>query len=230
MIDIQHMNTLAAGQNRIVVHPKDTGAILVNPGMGWVFHHYDNDINAYGSRLKPSDTVDDFPGVGVIYLRLAWEYLEPEEGKFNWSIVDIPSQRWIPKGKQIAFRFSCYDGGKGTPDWVRKAGAHVDYQDKGGLVEKSATWAPDFEDPVFLKKLDNFLAAAAQRYDGDPNVAFIDVGSFGIWGEGEGAPHTYSAKTVRTHIELHTKHFKRTLLVLSDNYTYQGKGGEKLLI
>ncbi len=39
--------------------------------MGWVFHHYDNDIVRYGSKLEPWDTVDEFPGVGVIYLRLA---------------------------------------------------------------------------------------------------------------------------------------------------------------
>ena len=48
--------------------------------------------------------MDDFPGVNVVYLRLAWSYIEPEEGKFNWSVVDTPAQRWIAKGKQVAFR------------------------------------------------------------------------------------------------------------------------------
>jgi hypothetical protein len=98
LINSLQINTLADGQNRILVRPEDTGAILVNPGMGWVFHHYDNSIEKYGSHLEPWDTVDDFPCVGVIYLRLAWEFIEPEEGKFNWFIVDILSQRWIPKG------------------------------------------------------------------------------------------------------------------------------------
>ncbi|MBM4028175.1 MAG: hypothetical protein FJ280_22695 [Planctomycetes bacterium] len=71
----------------------------------------------------------------MVYLRLAWEHIEPEEGQFNWSILDIPAQRWIPKGKQIAFRFSCDDSNRGrTPEWVRKAGAHVDYLGPGGLV------------------------------------------------------------------------------------------------
>ena len=35
---------------------------------------------------------------------------------------------------------------------------------------------------MFLEKLDHFLAAMARRYDGNPNVAFIDIGSFGMWG------------------------------------------------
>ena len=232
--------TAAGADNTIIVRPSDTGAILVNPGMGWVFHHYDDSLQNYGGRLEPWDTVDDFPGVGVIYLRLAWSYLEPEEGKFNWSFVDIPAQRWIAKGKRIALRFTCdedTDQQPAVPEWVRKAGASGYYsrQDARGISHFSAVgdskrWAVDFDDPVFLDKLDHFLAAAAERYDGDPNVAFIDVGSLGIWGEGDPREFPYSAATVQRHIDLHRKHFKHTLLALNDNSTYQGRGGEKTLI
>ena len=64
---------------------------LVNPGMGWVFHHYDNGINSYGGRLEPWDTVDEFPGVGVIYLRLAVVLLlRRARRQIDRSIVDIP--------------------------------------------------------------------------------------------------------------------------------------------
>ena len=41
--------------NRVVVQPKDTGVALVNPGMGWQFHHYDNNLRVYGLRLEPFD-------------------------------------------------------------------------------------------------------------------------------------------------------------------------------
>jgi len=30
--------------DRTVVHPQDTGVALINPGMGWMFHHYDNSL------------------------------------------------------------------------------------------------------------------------------------------------------------------------------------------
>ena len=117
----------AAQTRRAVVQPQDTGAALVNPGMGWSLHHYDNNITRYGLELEPSDTVDDFPGVSDVYLRLAWSYIEPEEGKFNWSIVDTPAQRWIAKGKRVSFRFSCSESSNNqtyaTPEWVRLAGA-----------------------------------------------------------------------------------------------------------
>lgn len=218
------------GDNRVVVHPKDTGAALVNPGMGWQFHHYDNNIVRYGLELEPSDTVDEFPGLSSIYLRLAWSFIEPEEGKFNWSIVDTPAARWIAKGKQVAFRFTCSEGGgPGTPEWVRKAGAKsVPLPGRNGATDASR-WEVDFDDPIFLDKLDHFLAAAAARYDGSPEVAFIDVGSFGIWGEGHTGSSSrlpYSAATIRRHIDLYKKNFKHTLLVANDDLSNQGRGLE----
>jgi hypothetical protein len=79
--------------------------------------------------------------------------------------------------------------------------------------------------------LDHFLAAAASRYDGSPEVAFIDVGSFGVWGEGHTFSSTriaYSAGTVRRHIDLYCKHFKRTLLAANDDFALQGRGQETI--
>ena len=220
------------GGNRVVVRPKDSGAALVNPGMGWQFHHYDNNIRNYGLDLEPSDTVDEFPGLSSVYLRLAWSFIEPEEGKFNWSIVDTPAARWIAKGKQVAFRFTCSEGTPyATPEWVRKAGAKGYLHSGKGVSAEGRIWEPDFDDPIFLDKLDHFLAAAAARYDGSPDVAFIDVGSFGIWGEGHTYASTqlpYSAATVRRHIDLHQKHFKRTLIVANDDFANQGRGLEAI--
>jgi hypothetical protein len=219
-----------AGEKTAVVHPQDTGAALANPGMGWVLHHYDNIAFNYGGKLEPSDTVDDFPGVTVVYLRIAWSYLEPEEGRFNWSVLDTPAQRWLDKGKQIALRITCSESFMkyATPQWVQKAGAKGDnFRSGKGIDPNGPYWDPDFDDPVFLEKLDHFLAALAQRYDGNPEVAFIDVGSFGVWGEGHTFASTrkpYSAETVIKHIDLHRKHFKKTLLAANDDFASQGRG------
>lgn len=211
------------------VYPEDTGEPLVNPDMGWVLHFYDNSPNAYGTRLEPSDTIDDFPGLSVIYLRIAWSFLEPEEGQFNWSVLDTPAQRWIAKGKRIALRITCSETPVpwATPQWVNNAGAKgYFFEPSQGIKENGTYWEPDFNDPVFLEKLDHFLEALARRYDGNPSIDFIDIGSLGVWGEG----HTWhstqkpiSIETIKKHIDLHLKHFKNTIIALNDDLITNGQ-------
>jgi hypothetical protein len=223
---------LASGvlaDERTTTRPADTGQALVNPQMGWKLNFYSNILANYGSKLAPSDTLDDFPGLSTIYLRLPWGYIEPQEGVFDWSVVDAPAQRWIDKGLQVAFCFSCSESWMrwATPKWVADAGAKgFNFTVGKGVDENGPFWEPDYNDPVFLDKLDKFLAAAAARYDGNPSVAFVDVGSFGVWGEGHtfaSTKITYSADTVKKHIDLHAKHFARTLLAANDDYGFQGR-------
>jgi hypothetical protein len=216
----------------VIVRPRDTGVALVNPGMGWVFHFYDDSLESYGGKLPPSDTVDDFPGLSTVYLRLPWAYVEPEEGRFDWSLVDVPAQRWIARGKEVAFRFTASDTtlAHATPRWVEQAGAKgYRFEPGKGVVPNGKMWEPDFDDPVFLAKLDGFLAAAAARYDGAPGIAFVDVGSFGARGGGDTASTTrrvYPAASVARHIDLHKKHFKKTLLVASVRFAEDARGEE----
>ncbi len=214
---------VAAGEVRL--HLEDTGEALCNPSMGWTLHFYSNFIENYGSKLEPSDTLDDWPGLSTIYLRVPWSFLEPGEGEFNWSLFDTPAQRWGAKGKQIAIRVSCSESWlrNATPAWVQEAGAKgIEFEFGKGPKPGGPLWDPDYLDPVFLEKLERFLAVMARRYDGSPNVAFIDVGSFGMWGEG----HTgFSSRlndeqtlaVVKRHIDIHVRHFKKTLLCISDD-------------
>ncbi|HEY3268763.1 MAG TPA: DUF4832 domain-containing protein [Armatimonadota bacterium] len=225
----------AGEAEREIVRPSDTGEALVNPGMGWTMHFYSNIPENYGSKLEPSDTVDDFPGLSTVYLRIPWAMVEPREGEYNWAILDTPAQRWISRGKQVAFRITCSENWMrfATPEWVKDAGAKGAFYVFGkGPDPNGSCWDPDFGDPVFLKKLDAFLSAMAARYDGNPDVAFIDVGSYGLWGEG----HTLMSSQVseakadpiiRRHIDLYRKHFPRTLLCISDDVAGPEKPGRR---
>jgi len=78
---------------------------LENPHKGWYHHYPDNHINKY--IIREDSHLLDFPGMDHIYIRLAWAYLEPEEGKFNWDIIDDIINKWIQKGLKISFRISC---------------------------------------------------------------------------------------------------------------------------
>lgn len=115
--------------------PADNGKGLVNPGMGWMLYYYSNALDIYGSKLNPEDTVEDFPGVGTVFLRLPWAFLEPEKGKFNWEIIDTPAQRWLQTGRQVAFCISATEQWtrQGMPQWVFDEGAK--YYEASHFVE-----------------------------------------------------------------------------------------------
>lgn len=217
----------AAGDDLSIVHPTATKEAIINPGMGWVHFHYSNRLWAYGGQQPAGDALDWFPGCSTIYFRIPWCYLEPEEGQFRWDLIDSYAQAWIERGKKIAIRVVASEDrfAYATPEWVRKAGAKGVWYRRSGQSHcnpEVELWDPVFDDPVFLEKLGHFLAAMAKRYNGNPHVAFIDIGSFGLWGEG----HTgYSSKlnqaqtdkAVKLHIDLHKKLFPDTLLAISDD-------------
>lgn len=217
----------------VTVRPVDTGQAMVNPDMGWTMHFYSNIPQNYGSKLEPSDTLEDFPGLSTVYLRVPWAFLEPAEGRFNWALFDTPAQRWIARGKRVAFRVTCSENWMrfATPEWVKAAGAKgTFYQFGKGPSEQGGSWDPDFGDAVFLGKFDRFLAAMGARYDGNPNVAFVDIGSFGLWGEGHTfmssqVPADRTLAIVKQHIDLHRKHFPHTLLCISDDVAGHDKPG-----
>lgn len=213
----------ASGQ--VTVTPADTNQALINPGMGWALHYYSGRTGNYGYRLKPSDSLDWFPGCSVIYMRIPWAFVEPEEGQYNWPVFDTPAQRFIAKGKKLAIRINCCEHWIpwSTPKWMMEKGVKGVWFVKGkGPDPEGQLWEPDYLDPIYLEKLEMLIKALADRYDGNPNVAFIDLGTFGLWGEGHTSASSklskeVSEKAVKKQIDLYTKYFTKTLLCISDD-------------
>ena len=234
---------LAAGQlsaETVAVRPKATDEALINPDMGFVYYKYSNRLWAYGINTPENDTLDWFPGCSTVYMRVLWNDIEPEEGEYRWDLFDTAAQNWIAKGKKVAFRIICCNQTENaTPQFVRDAGAKgfwFEYANKalpGGKMPPR--WGPAYDDPVFLEKLENFVKAFARRYDGDPNVAFVDIGSFGLYGEGHvgrvGYPHLETpypkiekpeiraefVRLAKIHIDLWRRLMPNTYIVISDD-------------
>ena len=212
----------------------DTLRPLANPDKGWYHHQLDNGIDSY--QIKSDSVLATFPGMDHLYLRLCWAYLEPEEGKYDWSYIDRIMEKYVPLGYQISFRISSKETGGApnsmpkavngifyaTPYWVKLAGAKgIDRPEFG-----SPSWTPDWDDPVYLDKLDNFQSAFAEKYDGKPWVRYIDVGSIGEWGEGHTHFSTREAPTVdevKANINIYLKNFKKTQIVVTDDLIYYNK-------
>ena len=219
-------------------HPLwDTVRVLSNPGKGWYHHLLDNGISKY--KIRNDSIFFSFPGMDHLYLRLAWSYLEPEEGIFNWQVIDTIIDKYVPLGYGISFRITSKETGKfpgsvnqevagvqyATPFWVVKAGAG------GSVAERNGTksWVPDWDDPVYLKKLDAFHKAFAERYDGKPWLRYVDIGSIGEWGEGHTSFSTKvppSVEEVKANMDIFLKHYKKSQLVCTDDLIYYGKNEE----
>lgn len=209
---------------------QDHGQALINPGMGWVTYFYSNLYQNYGSRLAPSDTVRYFPGMNTVFLRIPWSFVEPEEGKFVWEILDTPAQRWIDTGGQVALCITATENWmeSGTPRWVFDAGAECYEVD--GFLE------PNYDDPIFLEKVDKFVQILAERYDGNPRIAYVFVGHYGMWGEGHTElttpkhGHSWGYDTQKQMIDIYRRHFKHTLLCISDDYVGHDLRGDRFPI
>jgi len=206
----------------------DATRVLINPHKGWYHHFPDNHPEKY-AIARDADLLD-FPGMDHLYIRLAWAYLEPKEGQFDWAVIDRIIEKWTAHGLGIAFRISCKETGTdrieqqfATPRWVMEAGAQGGHYRMGKATGPEGPWEPAFDDPVFLAKLDRFLAAFAARYDAKPWLRYLDIGSIGDWGEGHcwaGSRKDMSFAVRKAHIDLHLKHFKHTQLIISDDYVH----------
>lgn len=224
-------------QQTALISKWDTLRPLINPDKGWYHHMLDNGLDNY--LVQDEKELNAFIGMDHLYLRLAWAYLEPEEGKYDWSYIDEIVEKYVPMGYKISFRITSKETGGApgsvpievdgiryaTPYWVKEAGASGIDRPKYG----SASWTPNWDDPVYLEKLNNFHKAFAQKYDDKPWVRYIDVGSIGEWGEG----HTYystrippSKEEIIEHLNLFLKHYKNSLLVVADDLLKYGKSEE----
>jgi hypothetical protein len=206
----------------------DDSIPLANPHKGWYHHFPDNHPDKY--VIAQDADLLEFPGMDHLYIRLAWSYLEPQEGEFRWDVIDGLIDKWVTHGLGISFRISCKETSTdrieqqfATPKWVMEAGAEGGYYRRGETTGPDGPWEPRFDDLVFLEKLENFLRAFAARYDGKPWLRYIDIGSIGDWGEGHtssGSRIAYDFEQRLPHVDLHCKYFRKTQLVISDDFVY----------
>ncbi len=188
--------------------------ITENPGKGWV---------RYRSDYQETEAVLEYVSVG--YNRFNWNQLEPQEGVYDWSAIDTFLNKWDDLGKKAAFGIACASSTNSasylTPKWVFDAGAAYTMANNG------TQYVPVWNDPIFLTKLENFTKAFAKRYDGDSRIAFIDIRSYGNFGEthtGElSGSVALSANEEKKHIDIATKYFRKTqLMICTANTAEQG--------
>ena len=200
----------------------DAKTPLANPDKGWYLHYYDNGTGNYGNHKSAGWTLDYMRYLNHIYIRLPWNTIEPTEGGFQWALVDSVVDDFAEFGVGVSFRITCKEGGSycpyATPKWVRQAGAEGKDLDDG-------SWEPNYGDEIFLEKLENFHKAFAAHYANNPNVRYIDVGSFGDYGEGQtssGSKRSFSWAIIQKHFDIYAKYYPSTMICVSDDFIGSG--------
>lgn len=169
--------------------------ITKNPGKGWVRYGVNNSVanDEYPEYLD--DKAIEYSSVG--YMRYNWRDVEIADDVYNWSAIDSAINFWKQRGMKFAFGVmnadtsssADYADAEGkvyiTPKWVFDLGAkYVEGVRTDSLSNRIISdIIPVFDDPIYLKKCEEFANALAERYDGNPDVAWIDIRSYGNYGE-----------------------------------------------
>jgi hypothetical protein len=197
----------------VVTTFRETEESFANPGQGWMT-----------ARRLP-DGPGRFP-YSVAYFRLNWEEIEPAEGQYNWRLIDEALAAWAKREARIAFRIMTTNAhSKGyycSPKWLFDAGCQsYDYIEGGADITSGGARInriePDYGDPLYLEKHGLFIKALAERYDGHPQIEFLDIGSYGIWGEWH-TKHPQPWPVRKQIIDMYLNGFRKTPLAsMSDD-------------
>lgn len=137
---------------------------LVNPGIGW------QHAPGIGTPLL-AETVS-YPQRSDI----SWRILNPENGVYDWDVLDALLNEAVEDDKQFSFRVYTMRGedfgGHQIPEWVLNAGAEI-----------TPIGEPDYSNCAYQENWAVFVGELQARYDGHSSIAFIDISGYGDFNE-----------------------------------------------
>ncbi len=157
----------------VAITPVQTEEILANADMGWETFHRSSRHDRNLPSWIPST---------VYYLRWGWGELEPRPGKIAFDVVDRALKEARDSGQTLAFRVMCCSTTRNEPyhpRWLNEIGG----KELIAEYEGRAFPIPDLDDPITIQRHLDLIRRLGERYDGHPDIAHVDIGSIGWWGE-----------------------------------------------
>ena len=153
---------------------------------------YDRSVTA-GNPLKGfahsylwGQPVTDFPhSLEFLYLPLSALMDGPDSFTFDAGLEPLLAAA-EERGHQVIVRpYIDYPTKEsGLPAFLEGQVTMQTYTEFGGGE------SPDYTDPDLRAAMASFIAAFGAEYDGDPRIAFVQLGLVGFWGEWHTWPHT----------------------------------------
>ena len=203
------MGDAAMSQEMVTVRPKETDALLANPGIGWETFHR--------TRTKDRALPAWLPST-LHYARWGWGTLEPKAGEIDHGFLGKELAESREAGQQLAFRVMCCSTNPRDPyfpGWLRDIGGRIiETKRRDGPMMP----VPDLDDPKILERHLDFIRRLGERYDGHADIAHIDLGSVGWWGEWHMSGATNAkmptAATQKKIVDAYLAAFTKTQLVM----------------
>ena len=171
------------------VYPVLNNDNIINPYRGYV--------NYRAEDLQDNSPVKDM--FSSIICRPLWSEIEPAEGVYNWTLIDEKIEYAKNNGLRVAIGIQPAYNNKGSmngsraqyvikqaaPLWLFDnyscpyTTAYYDSPDLGRVTAKVPVWDSD----IYLEKMGNFINAFLERYNGNPTVSYVDMRTYGNWGE-----------------------------------------------
>ncbi len=186
---------------------KEYTGFLKIPGIGF---------QTFGRFADEDQSLRDMPfSSGSAYFRWMWEQIEPQEGEYNWALIDGHLERAHENGQTLEFRIMLEWPGEyevGIPQWLVDKGVSMRWTN----CENEDYYSPDLEDPVIKAYHTKLIRTIGDRYDGHPDLGSVDIGSVGLWGEWHEYCHPElmpSRETRNEIIDLYYESFPNTPLI-----------------
>ena len=177
------------------VYPQISDDIIINPYRGYTF--YGTSTQTGDSLIGSSEIKNLF---STIVCRPLWSDIEYEEGKYDWSKVDNALALAEEYGIQVGLGFQAAYNNKGSMNGQKAANVikqasplwlfdecgcsyTVTYYDGDNAAGRVTAKVPVWDDPVYIDKMGNFINAFLERYNGNPYIAYVDMRTYGNWGE-----------------------------------------------
>lgn len=160
------------------ITPTEINDVLENPFVGWAPDATRN-VAVEGKWPQPHR---------LVYAGLSWRTLEPTKGNFDWNGIEntrFHFDDWASTGTKIVLRlYMDYSGTTShmdIPDWLYEEIGHDGTWYDHGPGEGG--FSPNYKNETLIANHERMMNALGARYNNDPRIAFIQLGSLGHWGE-----------------------------------------------
>ena len=160
-----------------------------------------------------------------------WNKLNPAKGVYDWTELEKLLNALTEHNMTYALRVLPYtpsfiksdfppqEDYDWTPPFVYEMGAKKIQIDLRGT--EFHAYAPVWDDSIYIWAAKEFAKALAEKYDGDPRIEYIDIRTFGEWGEWH-TSHILGSEMPADSVlidmlDYYASLFKKTQLVLPSN-------------